>query len=61
VVRDGSRIEAGGANVPWEMGLVGHEFLRLSEVNEGADASGEKLVKFLGGCFKRRPGVFACE
>jgi hypothetical protein len=61
VVGDGSRVEAGGANVPWEVGLVWHEFLRLSEVNEGADASGEELVKFLCGCFKRRPGVLACE
>lgn len=61
MVGDGSRVETGGTNVPWEVGLVGHEFLRLSEVNEGADASGEELVKFLGGCFKRRPRIFACE
>lgn len=61
MVRDGSRVEASGTDVPWEMGLVGHEFLRLSEVDECADASGEELVKFLGGGFKRRPGILACE
>lgn len=61
MVGDGSRVETSGTNVPREVGLVGHEFLRLSEVNEGADASGEELVKFLGGCFKRRPRIFACE
>jgi hypothetical protein len=61
VVRDGSRVEAGSPDMPWEMGLVGHEFLRLSEVDECADASGEELVKFLSGSFKRRPWVLACE
>jgi hypothetical protein len=47
--------------MPWKVGLVGHEFLRLSEVDECADASGEELVKFLSGSFKRRPWVLACE
>jgi len=61
VVRDGSRVEAGSTNMPWEVGLVGHEFLRFSEVDECADASGEELVKFLSGSFKRRPWVLACE
>lgn len=61
MVRDGSRVEAGGTDVPREVWLVGHEFLRLSEVNECANASGKEFVKFLGGSFKGRPGVLACE
>lgn len=61
MVGDGSRIQAGGKDVPWEVGLVGREFLRLSEVYKGADAGGEELVEFLGRGFKRGPWVLACE
>lgn len=61
MVGNGSRIETGGTDVPWEVGLVGPEFIRLSEIDESADTGGEELVKFLGGGFKRRPGVFTSE
>lgn len=58
VVGDSGRVEAGGTDMHWEVGLVGHELLGLCKVDEGADSGCEEFVKFLS-CFIRGPGILA--
>lgn len=49
-----------GTDEGGEVRMIGRQFAAFSEIDEGADAGCEKLVKLLyGGSLKRRPGVFA--